>query len=90
MRIFIFFSHLDPVDTGDHFSELADCEGEEEGDGEAEDVEHGETQEGSFCSHYLECFSSQYSYQSEDSLAWYLSYLPSETVDKKGTEQDEA
>ena len=51
------FPHLDPVDTGDHFSKLADCKGEEEGDGETEDVEHGETQKGRFCSHYLECFT---------------------------------
>ena len=46
--------HLYPVDTGDHFSELADCQGEEEGYREAEDVEHGEAEKGRFCSHHLE------------------------------------
>ena len=69
MRIWVSFSHLNPVDTGEHFSELADCKGEEEGDGQAEDVEHGETQESRFCSHYLESFTFYYSYKFEDCSA---------------------
>ena len=45
--------HLDPLDAGDHLSQLADGEGEEEGDGEPEDVEHREAEEGRLCRHNL-------------------------------------
>ena len=54
MRKFLFsLIHLDPLDAGDHLSQLADGKGEEEGDREPEDVEHREAEEGRLCRHNL-------------------------------------
>ena len=54
MRKFLFsLIHLDPLDAGDHLSQLADGKGEEESDRKPEDVEHREAEEGRLCRHNL-------------------------------------